>query len=83
MKRYFLEDMLLHPENKVARDKVDQIGSQAVEELRGDLVKTIKAIRCLLERLRVEVEDNRRKSPGPSQVVRISDEQEAYCMPTA
>ncbi len=83
MKRRFLEDMLPHPGNKVARDKVQQIGSQAAEELRGDPVKTIKAIRCLLEWLRVEVEDNRRKSPGPSQVVRISEELEAYCMPTA
>jgi hypothetical protein len=33
-------------------DKVEKMGSKAVEEGRGDPVKTIKAVRCLLEKLR-------------------------------
>jgi hypothetical protein len=41
-------------------------------------MNTIRAIRGLLEKLGAEVEDYRRKSPGPSQITRIAEKQDAY-----
>ncbi len=47
-------------------NKVEQIGSETVKERRVDPFKTIKAIRCLLEKLGAEVKDHKRKFMGPS-----------------
>jgi hypothetical protein len=47
-------------------DKVEQIGSEAAKEGRVDPFKTIKEIKCLLEKLGAEVKDHKRKSMGPS-----------------
>jgi hypothetical protein len=49
-----------------------------VEEGRGDPVKTIKAVRCLLEKLGADVEDHKRKSPGFSQMAQNSNRLEAH-----
>ncbi len=51
------------------QDKVEQIGSEAVEEGKGDRVKNIKVIRFLLAKFRANVDEHRRKSPGPSSII--------------
>ncbi len=60
------------------QDKAQQLGSEAVEAGRGDPMKTIKTIRGLLEKLGADVEDHRRKSPGPRQMTQNADGLDAH-----
>ncbi len=51
-------------------EKMIQISKAAVDLGKGDLSKTIKTKRNLLESIGAEVEAHRRKIPGPSQTTR-------------
>jgi hypothetical protein len=52
-------------------DKVEQVGSEAAEKGQGDPVKTIKAIRCLLENLGADAEVNRRKTQAQLDIPKL------------
>ncbi len=51
-------------------EKMRQISKAAVDLGKGDLSRTIKTKRNLLESICAEVEAHRRKVPGPSQTTR-------------
>jgi hypothetical protein len=52
---------------------VEQIGSKAEEEGRGDPVKTIQHLGVFWCSLGFNMKDHRRKLPGPSQMTQNSD----------
>jgi uncharacterized protein YukE len=60
------------------QDKTQQIRSDAVEPGIGDPMNTIHAIQGLLYKSDTEMEDHRRKFPGPRQTTRTADILDAH-----